>query len=741
MPLCDVNIGESLGLHRGDVVVCLLVGNGYEGLAQSLESLLEHTEAGVPLLFCDPDGRARGLIEDTLGARAAHRAETVDAALRASAPADVVILADDAIVSGDWLGSLREAAYSESRIATATTLTNDGTILSVPHRNRPSSRLPDDLTVDGAASAVREASMRLWPDIPSCLKHCVYIRRSALELVGGFDETLPSGFAADFAQRCIVRGLRHVVADDVFVFRRRVEANSEPADSAILERRYPYLAPWVAAVSQTRGGALARALSVAASALRPLTVTIDGRCLGPVVTGTQLVTLGVVGALDTYTELALRVLVPENLGDWAAHFLGPRSRVVLMRPDEIAEVSPTDIVHRPYQVVSREDVALLPALGQRLVLTQLDNIALRNPGYFHDYEAWAEYQALGRVALAASDEVVFISRHSADDAAQLGLVDPQRINVVYPATDLTSLGLNGSVTPPGGADGLESRPFMLCLGTDFLHKNRIFALRLLEALVAQGFDGTLVFAGPTVAAGSSEGEEAEYLLSRPTLRGRVRDLGTVEEPVKRWLLKRAAAVVYPTTSEGFGLTPFEAAEAGAPCLFASHSSLAEVLPSGAALLVAWDPVQSARRAIGVLRPGPAREEHVRTIREAGARFTSAANAKGLAEVYAKAVRAPAAMSLPVLDGPPALDENEAESLRRQLSAIYDDPLNRGLVGPYAVLPPELRRAVLAVATRPIMRKSALALYRTGYAMRHRRRRRPDERRPGQYPDEREEDRR
>jgi glycosyltransferase involved in cell wall biosynthesis len=455
-------------------------------------------------------------------------------------------------------------------------------------------------------------------------------------------------------------------------------------------------------------------------------VTVDGRCLGPTVTGTQLVTLGVIGALETYTDLELRVLVPDDLGAWAAAFLEPRSRVVLLRRHEIAATPPADVVHRPYQVASRDDVALLSGLGERLVLTQLDNIALRNPAYFRDYDDWAEYRQLGRLALGGADQVVFISRDSAVDAERLGLVHPDRINVVYPANDLSALGLDDSVVAPDDAEWIGRRPFLLCLGTDFLHKNRLFALRLLEALGEQGFDAALVFAGPKVAAGSSAGEEAEYLSTRPALRERVRDLGAVPEPVKRWLLERAAALVYPTTSEGFGLTPFEAADAGTPCLFASHTSLAEILPTDAALLMPWDPHESARRALAVLRPGVERDAHVRAIREAGARFTSAENARGLAGVYAKALRAPAAAggiavasAIAAAGARAGADPDETEVLRRQLSAIYDDPLNRGLVGPYAVLPPELRRPVLAVATRPLLRRSALALYRAGYAVRHR----------------------
>lgn len=467
-----------------------------------------------------------------------------------------------------------------------------------------------------------------------------------------------------------MHGLRHVVADDVFVFRpasaTSVTANGsspEGGPGAEVDQRYPYYRRWVHEVSEGREGPLARAMLVAAEALRGITVTIDGRCLGPTVTGTQLVTLGVIGALDRHTDLRLRVLAPDSLGEWAAAFLAQHPRVPVIRRDDIGRTPPTDVVHRPYQVASRDDLGLLTALGDRLVLTQLDSIALRNPGYFRDYDEWTEYRRLDRLALAAADQVVFISRDSANDALRLGLVDVDRVNVVYPATDLPALGLDDSVRPPEGAEGFSTRPFLLCLGTDFLHRNRVFAMRLLEALGQAGFDADFVFAGPKMALGCSAEEEAGFLRSRPELRERMRDLGHVEEPVKRWLLDRAAALVYPSTRERFGLTPFEAAEAGTPCLFASHTSLAEILPESAALLVPWDPQESAGLVMPVLAPGEARERHIEAIRSARAGFTSVRNARGLADVCAEAARSPSSVSIAL----PGADQAETDGLRRRLS--------------------------------------------------------------------------
>ena len=51
---------------------------------------------------------------------------------------------------------------------------------------------------------------------------------------------------------------------------------------------------------------------------------------------------------------------------------------------------------------------------------------------------------------------------------------------------------------------------ILCIGTDFHHKNRVFALRVLDELQRRrDWKGCLVFAGPHVAVGSSAPDEDE----------------------------------------------------------------------------------------------------------------------------------------------------------------------------------------------------------------------------------------
>jgi GT2 family glycosyltransferase len=746
MPVIELTPGVQIGADRGEPTVCIPVYEAYDLFTQCLASVLAHTDPDVAILIFDdasPDPALRTLLQDAVDNGAwshslyyARQPENVgfvhnlNDATASAKPADVVIVNSDCIVTEGWLPGLRNAAYSESRIATATALTNAGTIVSVPERNRSIGALPRGVTLAGLAASIRGGSLRTHPDLPTCVAHCVYVRRSALDLVGPLDTVFSPAYEEEvvLSQRCVIHGLRHVVADDVFVFHK--EAGSFGTEHAItsvreehhriIAARYPYYDDWISEVQDDRYSSLAQTVARVRTAFRAMSVTIDGRCLTPSMTGTALATLELISALDIHTELALRVVLPDEVDEYASGILAGRNRIEILPHHLLADapVVPTDIAHRPYQVTSAEDSVLLQRLGSRVVITQQDNIAFRNPAYFKDYDEWLQYRSVATAALATADQVVFVSRHGAEDARVLGLVCEEQVNVVHEGTDQTLTHLYPEQSPPENAVQLAQGGFLLCLGTDFLHKNRVFALRLFEALsTGEAFNGWLVFAGPKAAWGSSAGEEAAYLMARPELARRVLDLGAVAETEKQWLLREAAAVLYPTVYEGFGLVPFEAARVGTPCVFAWNTSLAELIPKSAALIVPWDAEETAKNVAKLLDAGAERERVVKAVQMSGARLTAATNARRHLEVYQRAL----AGSVPSA----ARVAHETLRLRRQLDQVTaelreftDDPLNRGLVGRDAILPPELRRPVLAVASRRTLRRIVKLLYRSGYALRH-----------------------
>ncbi len=726
--------GETLGAQRGETVVCIPVYGAPGLFAECLTSVLANTPSDVAILIADdasPDpaiGEFVGSLTDVLEHDLSYLCQpenlgfpgNVNAAFAAASPADVVVLNSDCVVTAGWLEGLRRAAYSDELVATASALTNHGTILSVPERNRPQAGLPQDQGLEHAAGAVLAQSLRIHPHLPTAIGHCMYIRRHALELIGGFDLAFSPGYGeeVDFSQRCVLHGLTHVAADDVFVLHHAGGSFAEDGETnpvqkehdAIIDARYPYYARAVEAASKATAGRLPRALANARRAIRGLAVTIDGRCLGPVVTGTQVHTLQLIRALHATDQIGLRVIVGPDLGDYAARELAALPRVkVIPHTDVHPGMEKDDIAHRPYQVSNANDLLILRCAGERQVITHQDLIAYRNPGYFPGYPQWERHQRLTRHALAAADRVVFFSNHAAQDALREDLIEPDRVSVVYIGVDHVPAPPAGGPSAPEGAQALGQEPFLLCLGTDFRHKNRVFALRLLQALrEEQNWRGGLVLAGPHVAEGSSAGEEAIYLAARPELARSVLTLPAVDERQKAWLFERCAAVLYPTTYEGFGLLPFEAADHDRACLFASQTALAEILPSELATLVPWDPSASAERVSELLARPEAVRAHVNAIRRAGERLTWQATAESIVDVYRAAAASPAREAAQ-LAGELAEVEADRDEAERKYGELWQSltPDARALLAPGSPLDPAAQHSLAATVRRPLTRRLLL----------------------------------
>jgi glycosyltransferase involved in cell wall biosynthesis len=673
-------------LSRGEAVVCIPVFGALDLFDACLASVVEHTDPTVPILVAD-DGTPGDGVAGRLGAlEPGHEVEhlrqpenrgfveNVNAALRATAPADVAIVNSDCVVTAGWLDGLRAAAESDTRIATVSALADEATIASVA---------PASGADPGAvAAAVRAGALGLRPRLPTAIGHCFLVRRAALELVGDFDPAFSPGYGeeVDFSQRCILNGLIHVLADDVWVSHRGQGSFSERAPALreeherLVERRYPWY-PGMVRRAGAAAGPLGDAVGAARRSLRPLTVTVDCTALGPVTMGTQVTTVELVRALAQRDGLRVRAALAPGATD-------PGLGVECVGADSPG--GRTDVVHRPAQVVAPVNLTWLAALGERIVVTHQDLIGYANPGYFESFEAWDEHRALARQSLAMADAAVFISDHVRRDALAEELVTPGRAVVVPQGVDAAHPA-GGPVRPLGVPDG----EFLVLLGTDFRHKNRVFAIKLLRALRERGWRGSLVLAGPHMEHGSSRSEEepADGLAR----------LGAVSEAEKAWLYEHAALALYPTVSEGFGLVPFEAAAAGTACMFAPVSSLAEVLDPALATLVPWDVDASAVRALELLGDGRARQKLAGAIAERGRGYTWAETARRLEDVYRDVLRRPAQPVRAAMFGAEARSD-----------------VANALVGPGGHLPPDVQRALLAISTRPALRGPAFAALRASY---------------------------
>ncbi len=537
---------------------------------------------------------------------------------RRAAPADLVLMSSCCRVPPRWVERLRQAACSDDTVATASPLTNAAGGAALP--------VAADAEADRAIAA---SALRAFPSLLIGGPHCLYVRRPALELIAGMppsDGTLESLIAA-LCEACAGAGMVNVVADDLFVSCAGATEDSGALPGGRLRDHD---------LGDERS-VLHRALAVSRVAVRGLTVTIDARSLGPgaAAGGTQLYTLELALAVARTESAAVRVVVAPGIDSRSRQRLDEANGIQVVTYDEvISGVELSEVVHRPQQVFTADDLALLRLLGRRLVVTHQDLIAYHNPTYHESIETWERYRRITRIALASADRVVFFSEHSKRAAEAEDLVAPGRGDVVGAA-----LGAPAAIVARAPAGVANDGEFILCLGPDYRHKNRRFAIQLLAALrTEQGWPGLLVLAGSHVAHGSSRPEEGELLSADARVRGAVIDLGGVDDPERQWLLENARAVLVPSVVEGFGLVPLEAAQAGRPCLFAAQTSLREVLSDSLATLIPWDASTSAARARPLLTDGRPRTDHIARLRTEAMRWTWRELANDLMTTYEKALR-------------------------------------------------------------------------------------------------------
>jgi GT2 family glycosyltransferase/glycosyltransferase involved in cell wall biosynthesis len=628
-------------------VVVVPVFNAHDDVLECLASLKAGTPSDIPILVVD-DASTDDRIEATLaplgrsGKLGYARKPTnsgfvgaVNCAFDWCAPRDVVVVNSDLVVPSGWLERLQAAAYAFSTVATATPLTNNGTLVSVPFRNRPDPRLPNGMTVNQVDARIRTGSLRLRPTIPTAIGHCVYFRRFALDVVGFFDPALAPGYGeeVDFSQRAVNLGLSHVVADDLFVYHKGSRSFDGEDQSArvrlqarheqMINTRYPWYARWIAQAENDAQSPLARALERARQALLDYRIAIDATKIDGTPTGTQVLTLELIRSLAASKERFARLSMIVNDHALRSVFHGVDGVV-----DEVVPVSqlpkleePFDLVYRPYQIGYAAELALLEKSARRFIVSQLDCIAYSSPIYAASPDEWERYCKLTQQVFDRADGVTFISQAAAQEAAQYGLrVGDERACVTYVGVDHALAPL--VTAAPFQASELSGEPFILVLGTNFKHKNRAHAIRMLRALVfGHGWTGNLVFAGPSVASGGSQAEEALVLLDCPELAARVRDVGTVTDAGKQWLLEHAALVLYPSLREGFGMIPFEAAAAGTPTLSSRLASLPEVLGDDVIYLDSFDPEVSANTIWSFLHDPDMARRQVTAIQRRSAAFT------------------------------------------------------------------------------------------------------------------------
>lgn len=309
---------------------------------------------------------------------------------------------------------------------------------------------------------------------------------------------------------------------------------------------------------------------------RRLSVGIDAAWLLAGESGAQVFVFEMLLALIARDEIERVVLLSDG-GRVPARLQGRDKIEGMAWSDALAMREPcVDVLHRPYQPDDDVDFERYRRVGRTVALTVLDFIAYDISTYHESARAWRRHRARFDEQVLLADGIFAISQCVADrvnDQYDGRLARPAR------ATSLGAdhlLGMTSEPTPSTRMRDLVDAPFLVVLGNDFAHKNRDFAVKAFAMLCDRGYTGRLVLAGFHLDLGSSYAYE---LSGAGAHQARIVRFGSVTSEERNWLLARADVVLYPTSAEGFGLIPFEAAAMGTPTAFVRFGPLVETMPS------------------------------------------------------------------------------------------------------------------------------------------------------------------
>ena len=286
---------------------------------------------------------------------------------------------------------------------------------------------------------------------------------------------------------------------------------------------------------------------------------------------------------------------------------------------------PIDVVHGPNFVVP-------PAGPAAELVTVHDLTCIRFPELCT--ADTLEYPALIRRAVRRGATIHTVSAFVADEVRDAFSVDGDRV-VVIP---------NG-VRPPPEGEGTDAATghqlaggtrYLLAVGTVEPRKDLPLLVEAFDRLAGDGDDELrLVIAG-------ADGWGAEALgaaIARSPFRSRIVRLGWVTEAQRAALIRGAAAAVFPSVYEGFGLPPLDAMAIGTPVIATAVGAVPEVVGDAAELVPGGDPDALADAIHRVLTDPDRAEQLRRRGHERAGRYDWDATADQLVGLYRRLAEA------------------------------------------------------------------------------------------------------
>lgn len=309
-------------------------------------------------------------------------------------------------------------------------------------------------------------------------------------------------------------------------------------------------------------------------------VLLDADVLGRSRTGDETYWRGLLGALPgAAPDLDLRAattrpdLVPDGVTAVEVRAHGQIDRLGRRLPASLVSESPS-LLHGNY---------FLPRGWRGRSVVTIHDISFARSRAFMPPHDLAAFRVLVPRSIRRADRVLTVTEWARADIIDRYHVDPGTVVV-------TPNGIDGDVSPDGPQ--ASRPPYLLFVGGLQRRKDPVTAVRALAGLD----DLDLVIVGRDRGEGSAVAAAVAAL----GLGGRVHVLDYIDRQELLALYRGAAALVFPSRYEGFGLPVIEAMGCGTPVVAAAVTAVPEVAGDAAVLVPPGDPealADGVRRAL------------------------------------------------------------------------------------------------------------------------------------------------
>jgi glycosyltransferase involved in cell wall biosynthesis len=333
--------------------------------------------------------------------------------------------------------------------------------------------------------------------------------------------------------------------------------------------------------------------------------------------------------IRTFEGYALSILSPLYVNNYLAN--DPSLRVwgrhvhQLPRPRRITQQVNAQLVrwklHREHPDIVHETYYLgrkLASPKSKTVVTVYDMIHEKFPQYFPSGD---RTRRIKKAAVERADHIICISENTRADLIDL-------LGVPRKKTSVTHLAHTASVRNTAEVKLAIDRPFIAYVGARSGYKNfsgLIEAFRLSKILRENS--SIVCFGGGAFTSG--ENEELRRADLKPDRVVHIKG----DDAMLDSLYRGAAAFVYPSLYEGFGLPPLEAMSAGCPVVCSRSSSMPEVCGEAAEYFDPAQPESIAAAIEHVLASNGRRQELVALGRLQIQKFSWDSCATQTASVY------------------------------------------------------------------------------------------------------------